>query len=36
VQNTEQDIAKLSKKIGSMSLELDIKAEGKSSTKKKS
>jgi DGQHR domain-containing protein len=36
VQNTEQDIARLTKKIGSMSLELDIKAEGKPSSKKKS
>jgi DGQHR domain-containing protein len=36
VQNTEQDIARLTKKIASLSLELDIKAEGKPQAKKKS
>ena len=36
VQNTEQDITKLTKKIASLSLELDIKADGKPASKKKS
>jgi DGQHR domain-containing protein len=36
VQNTEQDISRLTKKIGSLSLELDIKADGKASGKRKS